>query len=95
MNKLAYFREQRGLSQRDVADMLGVSQPTIQRAETEHDSAKLGTYKRYADILGITLADVFGDRSEVEKLIFEHFENADEQERAYLLDLVKTARSRP
>jgi transcriptional regulator with XRE-family HTH domain len=56
---IARFRKMRGLTQRDVADMLGVDPATIHRAEAMHSSAKLATYLKYASALGVSLADLF------------------------------------
>lgn len=67
MNNLAHYRNLRGLNQYELADMLGVSQPTIQRAEAEAPSAKLGTYKACAKVLDITLSQIFSDRTPFEE----------------------------
>ena len=77
MNNLAYYRELRGLSQRDLAEMIGVSQPTIQRAEREDTSAKLGTYTACAKVLGVTLAQIFDDRSEIERIVAAKLRDVD------------------
>lgn len=57
---LAQIRKARGLSQSDLADMVGVNQSTIQRAETMHASAKMETYERCAAALSVPLAALFG-----------------------------------
>jgi len=95
MNNLSHFRELRGLSQRELADMLGVSQPTIQRAEAEAPSAKLGTYKKCATILGITLADIFCDRSALEGQIVDLFRNIPDHKHPRLIDLLEIAQDPP
>lgn len=90
--RLAAIRQAKGLSQRDLADMVGTSQPTIQRAEIGHPSAKLSTYIECAAALGVTLADIFDDdRSDLERRIVEAFRAlpADAQSRALgIFDLV-------
>lgn len=71
---LARLRELRGLSQGDLADMIGVSQATISRAESGHPSAKLETYTKCAEVLGTTLAEIFADdRSVVEAQLVRRF----------------------
>ena len=59
---LARIRQSRKLSQRDLADMIGMDPATVQRAETEHPSAKLATYKLCAEALGVPLAALFSDQ---------------------------------
>lgn len=90
---LAAFREKRGLSQRDMADILGVSQPTIQRAETGHKSAKLSTYLAYAEEFGVSLSDLFADdRTELEARLLQAFREmseADQDRALQVLDLVR------
>ncbi len=56
---LRRIREMRGLSQRDLADMIGMNQAQIARAEGMDDGAKLLTYRKCADALGVSLADIF------------------------------------
>lgn len=58
---LARIRASRNLSQRALAEMIGVDAATIHRAEVMHSSAKLETYRKCAEALGVTLADLFAD----------------------------------
>lgn len=64
MNNIAFFREARGLNQSELAEMIGVTQSTIQRAETEHKSAKLLTYHKCASALGVTIDQLFSTSRE-------------------------------
>lgn len=91
MNNLAKFRELRGLSQRDLAEVLGVSQPTIQRAETEASSAKLGTFKQCADYFGVTLSDIFSDRTELEARLLESFRQTPPGQREKIFQFLEAA----
>ncbi len=95
MNNLARFRELSGLSQRDLADMLNVSQPTIQRAEAEDPSAKLGTYKKCADVLGVTLSDIFSDRSTTENHLVDVFRRIPPQKHQQLMSILEVAQDLP
>jgi DNA-binding XRE family transcriptional regulator len=59
---LAQIRESRELTQRDIADALGVSQANVSRIERERD-VYLSTLARYVEALGgqLEVAAVFGD----------------------------------
>lgn len=61
---LARIRKARGLSQGDLAEMIGMDTTSVSRAENMKKSAKLETYQRCAEALGITLADIFCDTIE-------------------------------
>lgn len=96
---LARLRKAKGLTQADLAEMIGVDQSTIQRAEKEHPSAKLQTYKLCADRLGVTLADLFSEsRSVVEDQLIKGFRDMPESSRdkvLAILDLVGGNTSQP
>lgn len=71
---LARLRELRGWSQADLAEMIGASQATISRAESGHPTAKLDTYRKCAEVLNTTLAEIFADdRSVVEAQLVRRF----------------------
>ena len=90
---LAKLRQARGWSQRDLADVIGVNQSTIQRAEACDKTAKLATYKACAEALGVSLSDIFSDeRSPVENALLSQFRTipADQQDKVLaILDLVR------
>lgn len=52
LDQLVELRRELGLSQKDVADSMGVRQPTISQFETESSDPKLSTLQRYARALG-------------------------------------------
>lgn len=93
MNNLSIIREARGLSQRDLAEMTGLSQPTIQRAESEHKTAKLATYRICADILGVTLGAIFGDWSDVEQELISLFRSIPDHKYPDVMQILKLATS--
>ncbi|WP_299945297.1 helix-turn-helix transcriptional regulator [uncultured Ruegeria sp.] len=95
MNNLARYRELKGLSQRDLAEVLKVSQPTIQRAESEAPSAKLETYKLCANYFGITLSDIFSDRTEVEDRFLQMLREVPDQKLDQVMGLIELAKSIP
>lgn len=49
---LVRARKERGMTQQDVADKLGVSQPTVADFEREDSDPKLSTIRRYAHAVG-------------------------------------------
>lgn len=90
---LARIRSARGLSQRDLADMLGVNQSTIQRAEKMHPSAKLDTYQRCAELLECELSDIFSDeRAPVELALLSAFRKIPEAKQAEVLAILDMVR---
>lgn len=90
---LTKIRTARGLSQKALAEMIGMDAATINRAEKMHPSAKLTTYVACAEALGVTLEDIFGpDLSDLESRIIEAFRSMPEAKRkqvAGLLDLIE------
>ena len=82
-------------SQRAIADFIGVDQATVQRACTEHKSAKLETYKLCATALGVTLADIFAqtDRLRAEEALIRAYRALTEDRQRGWDDLVATVLS--
>ncbi len=52
LRTLAYEREQLGLSQSEVAAMMGTSQPAVARLESGEVDARVSTIERFAAALG-------------------------------------------
>ena len=89
---LARIRKLKKLSQVALGEMIGVDGSTIQRAETMHHSAKLETYQKCADALGVTLADLFAeDFSPVERALVEAFRRVPDQQKHVVADMVRLA----
>jgi transcriptional regulator with XRE-family HTH domain len=90
---LTKLRKSRGLSQKALADMIGMDAATVNRAEKMHPSAKLATYVACADALGVTVEEIFGNDIEpMEAKIIEAFRlmsPARKQRVAELLDLIE------
>ena len=57
---LAYYRSQRGLMQKDLAERLNVSKATISCWESGTYSPKLSALPEICEALDITLADLLG-----------------------------------
>lgn len=91
---LARIRELRGLTQRDLAEMIGMNAATVQRAEVGASSAKLETYKKCAAALNVTLSDIFCDDMEpIERELIAVFRQIPESNHGHLLGLLKLAQS--
>lgn len=72
--------------------MINVSQPTIQRAEAEDPSAKLGTYKKCAEALGTTLGAIFNDRSATEENLIAVFRRLPSDKHDRLMSILEVAK---
>lgn len=69
LSSLVRVRKVRGLSQQDVADKLGLSQPTIASFERYDADPKLSTIRRYAHAVGaIVTHEVAVDRGQMDHL---------------------------
>lgn len=91
---LTKIREARGLSQRALADMIGMDAATVNRAEKMHHTAKLATYILCAEALGVTLSDIFGDdRTAIEQELLRAFRRVPAERHDELLALVRLVRA--
>lgn len=90
---LARIRQAKGLNQRQLAEMVGLNQSTIARAENAHPTAKLATYQKCADALGVDLSDIFSDdRTPVEIEVLRTFRSISEEKRERMLALLDLVR---
>lgn len=90
--QLARLRQLRGLSQRDLAEMIKVNASTVHRAEISHPSAKLQTFQKCADALGITLADIFAaDLSPVQRDVVALLDQLDPDRQGQLFQMILLA----
>jgi transcriptional regulator with XRE-family HTH domain len=58
------LRQDRALSQRDLGELSGVTQSTINRLEVGHQSAYPVTVRKLAKALGVTPRDLYGPEDE-------------------------------
>jgi transcriptional regulator with XRE-family HTH domain len=89
---LPRIRKARGLSQSDLAEMIGMDTATVSRAENMKKSVKLETYQLCAMALGITLADIFCETMEpVERELIAAYRASPDSHRAFegLVDMAK------
>lgn len=90
------IRVARGLSQRDLADLVGVDQSTIQRAEAMKDGARMEVYRMVAQVLNVEIADLFTDaRSPEELQILEGFRLAGARERQMMIAMASAVKALP
>lgn len=52
---LKQIRKEAGLTQKDVASRLGITQPTVSSLEDRYAEARVSTLKRYCETLGAEL----------------------------------------
>ena len=84
------LRELRGLTQRDLAEMIGMDAATVNRAEKMADSAKLATYVKCAEALGVTLQDIFSEGySPIERDLVALFRGASQETREHFVGLLR------
>lgn len=87
---LTTLRKAKGLSQRALAEMIGMDASTVNRAEKMDPTAKLATYLLCAEALGVTLADIFGeDRSALEMELVKAFRRVPPQKHSDLLAMIR------
>jgi transcriptional regulator with XRE-family HTH domain len=89
MNNTARIRKARGLSQVELAHRVGVEQPTISRFERGSESITLRQVKAIADVLGVSVADLFAERSEAEDLILQVFRDLPPHRQEGWLDMAR------
>ena len=63
MNRIKKIREQKRISQKNLAEAAQISQPYLHDLENKHRGAKPETLERIADVLGVSVNDMF-DREE-------------------------------
>lgn len=89
MNNVSTIRKSRGLSQAELADLVGVEQPTISRVERDSDSVTLRTLKQIAKALGVNVSDLFADRSSAENYLIEAYRSLPEMRRQGWQDMAR------
>lgn len=90
--QLSTLRKRRGLSQRLLAEMVGLDQSTVQRAEKMHKSAMLTTYLACAEALKVELSDIFAsEQTPTETELLEVFRRIPEAKHPDLIRLLRLA----
>lgn len=87
---LATIRKAQGLSQRELAERVGVDQSTVHRAEHMARSATMATYRDCAQALNVPVQALFADSPE-EVVLLTAFRDSDDRARSLLLSLAQDA----
>lgn len=88
---IANIRRARGLTQADLADMAGITQPTVSRAEKGDDGCTLGILKAIAEALSVPLSDLFAEsRTPAETIVLSAFRKLPADRQRGWLDLAET-----
>lgn len=58
MNRLREWREKKGVSQRDLAELTGLTQQAISYLELGDRDGKIGTWKKICDALDLELSQL-------------------------------------
>ena len=64
LDTLARIRKLKGITQREMAETLGVGQPTVAAFENTTRGIRLSTLQRYVRALGLTMKITFEDVEE-------------------------------
>ena len=58
MNRIKEFRKKRKKTQKELAELVGISQPFLHDLENNRRGAKPETYQRIAEALDVTVAEL-------------------------------------
>nr|WP_309504330.1 helix-turn-helix transcriptional regulator [uncultured Roseovarius sp.] len=86
--KAALIRKAKGLSQTELAELVGVEQPTISRFERGADGVTLGLVRDIARALEVPISDLFADdRTEIEQQLLAAFRGLPEERQRGWVDM--------
>lgn len=87
---IATIRRLRGLNQEQLAEMAGISQAQISRAEKGDDGVTLGKLKAIAAALRVPLEDLFVERTRMEAEIVQIYRRLPADRQMLWLELSRT-----
>lgn len=88
------IRKARGLTQAELADRVGVEQPTISRFERGQDGITLKVIKDIAIALDVQVSDLLADdRSEAERTLVEIYRSLSPDRQLGWIELARTLAS--
>ncbi len=94
MNNVEHYRKLRGLSQVDLAEMVGSKQPHISRIEKGDDGVTIRLMNAIAAALGVKLADLFTDElAPAEAEMVEAFRQGSDQFRRMMTAIALEAKA--
>lgn len=92
--KAALIRRAKGLSQTDLAVLVGVEQPTISRFERGADGVTLGLVRDIARALDVPVSDLFADdRTETEQQLLLAFRRLSRERQQGWVDMATAVAS--
>ncbi|MBS1413183.1 MAG: helix-turn-helix transcriptional regulator [Christensenellaceae bacterium] len=62
--RLKFFRDKKSLTQKNIANVLGLSVSTISKWESGISKPRADTLKKLADLLNCTIDDLLKDKAE-------------------------------
>lgn len=94
--RAAKIRKAKGLTQSELADLVGVEQPTISRFERGSDNVTLGLVRKIADALDVPLADLFAtDRASYEQALLDAFRQLSPERQRGWVDMAQAISQSP
>lgn len=92
MTNIARIRRSKGLNQTELAEKVGLTQPTVSRAENGDDSVTLGVFKSIAEGLDVRLSDLFlDDRSVAEQEVIQAYRRLSPDRQKGWQDMLRVA----
>jgi transcriptional regulator with XRE-family HTH domain len=92
MNSIAHYRKMRGMTQAQLAELVGVEQPHISRIERGDEGPPLALFRRVAEALRVSLPDLLSPGLDPgEAQLLEIFRRMPRERQAGWLDLAKVA----
>ena len=89
---IARIRKLRGLTQVDLAEMAGVTQSTISRAEAGDGGVTLGTFRQIAEALHAPLHDLFKeDTTWAETILLDLFRHLPSERQKGWIEMARQA----
>lgn len=98
---LLYYRKKSGLTQKELAEKLGVKNTAVSNWESGNNSIDIETLFSACEIFGVTLNDMYGKYSPVfssnselsndEELLIAHFRELNRQGQDYILQTMDMA----
>ena len=93
---IVQIRTARSLTQEDLADISGLSQPTVSRAEKGSSGTTLRQFRAISVALNVPLADLFQeDRARRENELLDMFRQLSPERQAIWLQMAQTLANSP
>lgn len=80
MNKLKELRKQKELSQKEIAEIIGVERNTYGNYEIERSEPSISMLTKLADYFDVSIDYLVGRADELDRVIIEHNITSDERQ---------------